>query len=300
MRSVKVPLLPVLALCSLAGPLWAQCSLRTSYRLVTNMSGGTGTAEVHLDSGVVTSGPVVTPGTSSNANSFGCAASVSAVATADYGHLSFVGSGSANNAIGNGVIFRMDEFIGGQPKALFNDRFHVSSSTLPNGTPVVVEFTLELVGGVLIVDSSPLSALSATLRTANGTINLKRTTPGVSVGTINTTVGANVDIVGNLLVTLYANGILGGTPRSATLESDVSASSSIRPLTSGVTLEFCSGASYTRCAPDFDHDGFLTGEDFDAYSDAFVSGNVSADFDADGFVTGDDFDAFVAAFEVGC
>jgi len=250
MRSMKTSCFLVLALCSFAGSALGQCSLRTSYRLVTNMAAGTGTAEVRLDSGVVTAGPVVTPGMSTNANSFGCAATVSAVATADYGHLSFVGTGSANNAPGNGVIFRMDEFIGGQPKALFNDRFHVSSSTLPNGTPVVIEFTLELVGGIMIVDTSPLSALSAALRTTNGTINLKRTTPGVSNGTINSTVGANVDISGNLLVTMYAQGILGGTPRSATLDADVLAFTSIRPLTSGVTLEFCSGASYTRCAAD--------------------------------------------------
>ncbi len=54
------------------------------------------------------------------------------------------------------------------------------------------------------------------------------------------------------------------------------------------------------CPPDFDGDGFLTGDDFDAYVTAFVAGSRAADFDGDGFVTGDDFDAYVVAFSAGC
>ena len=51
---------------------------------------------------------------------------------------------------------------------------------------------------------------------------------------------------------------------------------------------------------DFNNDGFVTGDDFDAFVAAFEAGDAEADFDEDGFVTGDDFDAFVAAFEQGC
>ncbi len=54
------------------------------------------------------------------------------------------------------------------------------------------------------------------------------------------------------------------------------------------------------CPADFNGDGFVTGDDFDAFVIEFEAGNISADFDADGFVTGDDFDAYVLAFEVGC
>ncbi len=54
------------------------------------------------------------------------------------------------------------------------------------------------------------------------------------------------------------------------------------------------------CPADFDGDGFVTGEDFDAYVAAFEAGDLIADFDHDSFVTGEDFDAFVAAFESGC
>lgn len=54
------------------------------------------------------------------------------------------------------------------------------------------------------------------------------------------------------------------------------------------------------CAADFNADGFLTFEDFDAFVAAFESGDASADFDGDGFLTFEDFDAFVTAFESGC
>ncbi len=57
---------------------------------------------------------------------------------------------------------------------------------------------------------------------------------------------------------------------------------------------------FVRCGADFNGDGFVTGDDFDLYSLAFVAGADSADFDGDGFVTGDDFDAYSDAFQAGC
>lgn len=59
-------------------------------------------------------------------------------------------------------------------------------------------------------------------------------------------------------------------------------------------------AFFTICPADFDCDGFVSGDDFDAYVAQFELGNIAADFDHDGFVTGDDFDAYVIAFEGGC
>ncbi len=55
-----------------------------------------------------------------------------------------------------------------------------------------------------------------------------------------------------------------------------------------------------HCPADFDGDGFVAGEDFDAFQAAFEAGSITADFDGDGFVAGEDFDAYVAAFESGC
>ena len=54
------------------------------------------------------------------------------------------------------------------------------------------------------------------------------------------------------------------------------------------------------CFADFNSDGFVSGDDFDAFVERFEAGDSSADINGDTFVSGDDFDAFVAAFEAGC
>ncbi len=59
-------------------------------------------------------------------------------------------------------------------------------------------------------------------------------------------------------------------------------------------------ATLDLCAADFDCNGFVTGDDYDTYVQAFVAGDSSTDYDGNGFVTGDDYDAFVAAFVEGC
>ncbi len=55
-----------------------------------------------------------------------------------------------------------------------------------------------------------------------------------------------------------------------------------------------------QCRADFNQDGFLAGDDFDAYVAAYALGDIRADYDLDGFLTGEDFDAFLVAFELGC
>ncbi|MCC6383336.1 MAG: hypothetical protein IT304_12590 [Dehalococcoidia bacterium] len=54
------------------------------------------------------------------------------------------------------------------------------------------------------------------------------------------------------------------------------------------------------CFADVIADGFVTGEDFDLFVEAFELGDPGADINGDSFVTGEDFDQFVAAFEAGC
>jgi len=54
------------------------------------------------------------------------------------------------------------------------------------------------------------------------------------------------------------------------------------------------------CPSDFNEDGFVSGDDFDAFVAAFELGDASADFNNDTFVSGDDFDGFTLAFEAGC
>lgn len=54
------------------------------------------------------------------------------------------------------------------------------------------------------------------------------------------------------------------------------------------------------CPADFNHDGFVNGDDYDYFANAFESGDPSADMNNDGFVNGDDYDVFATHFEAGC
>jgi len=54
------------------------------------------------------------------------------------------------------------------------------------------------------------------------------------------------------------------------------------------------------CPADFDGNGFVNGDDYDAFATLFDIGHSGADFNGDGFVNGDDYDAFASAFDAGC
>jgi len=54
------------------------------------------------------------------------------------------------------------------------------------------------------------------------------------------------------------------------------------------------------CPADFDGNGFVNGDDFDAFIFHFVNGDPYADFDHNGFTNGDDFDPFIELFFSGC
>ncbi len=54
------------------------------------------------------------------------------------------------------------------------------------------------------------------------------------------------------------------------------------------------------CPADFDQNGFINGDDFDAFIVHFVNGDPHADFDHNGFTNGDDFDPFIERFYGGC
>jgi len=54
------------------------------------------------------------------------------------------------------------------------------------------------------------------------------------------------------------------------------------------------------CQADFDRDGFVSGDDVDAFLLYFTLGSPLADFDRNGFTNGEDFDPFIVRFEAGC
>lgn len=55
-----------------------------------------------------------------------------------------------------------------------------------------------------------------------------------------------------------------------------------------------------QCWADVDGDGYVNGDDYDFFADAFDAGDAVADFNADGFINGDDYDGFAEHFEAGC
>ncbi|MFO0835262.1 MAG: zinc-dependent metalloprotease family protein [Phycisphaerales bacterium] len=54
------------------------------------------------------------------------------------------------------------------------------------------------------------------------------------------------------------------------------------------------------CPADFNHDGFVNGNDYDDFAALFDVADPGADFNHDGFVNGNDYDEFADHFDVGC
>lgn len=54
------------------------------------------------------------------------------------------------------------------------------------------------------------------------------------------------------------------------------------------------------CAADINGDGYVNGNDFDAFAEAFESADETGDFNIDGYVNANDYDAFAQYFEAGC
>ena len=71
-------------------------------------------------------------------------------------------------------------------------------------------------------------------------------------------------------------------------------------VSSSCGTETSDSATLTICPGDLNCDGFVNGDDYDAFASAFEAGDLAADFNHDGFVNGDDYDSFASAFEAGC
>ncbi|MFO0836351.1 MAG: matrixin family metalloprotease [Phycisphaerales bacterium] len=71
-------------------------------------------------------------------------------------------------------------------------------------------------------------------------------------------------------------------------------------VTNGCGSDTSAAASVVVCAADFNCDGFVNGDDYDAFAELFEIADIGADINGDGFVNGDDYDMFAEAFESGC
>lgn len=57
------------------------------------------------------------------------------------------------------------------------------------------------------------------------------------------------------------------------------------------------GTGEYKSVCDFDLNGYVNADDYDAFTAAFVAGDPSADWDCSGYVNGDDIDLFVQYFQ---
>ncbi len=79
------------------------------------------------------------------------------------------------------------------------------------------------------------------------------------------------------------------------------ATGAITPVYTDSNANFQYANSVTfYCPADMNADGFVNGDDYDAFASSFDAADAEADFNGDGFVNGDDYDAFSSAFDAGC
>lgn len=92
--------------------------------------------------------------------------------------------------------------------------------------------------------------------------------------------------------TTMTNQVLGGVPsQTSSMGAIASVDFSTVPFQQFVN---------TGCLADFNADGFVNGDDYDAFAEVFDTGESLADVNRDGFVNGDDYDLFAEAFDGGC
>ena len=215
--------------------------LKTHFRLVNSMSDQTTPGELWVGDGWATVAPLLTHGVNNISNPQGMHSNSDFTASADYGLLRFYGYGSAQSLAPNGLFLRVDEWIGAEPRAQYRDRLHVTSATLPAGTPVVLRFELTLSGSTTLVDSNPYVVISARF-TASHTgpvsyVLLSLTaTPGATSVLFDTAVGDSIDVAGQLQAYIYANGMLNSGPATGSIAADLTAQVDAVPLTAGVSI----------------------------------------------------------------
>ncbi len=231
----------------LALPAAAQTphGLKTHMRLVNSMCDQTSPGEWRGGDGWVAAGPLATRGVNYVTNPYGYFSTCDFTATAEFGRLRFQGSGSAQSGPWCGLFLWVDDWIGAEPRAQYRDRLHVTSATLPAGTPVVLQFQLALSGSTTIVDSNPSAWVAASFLATRyapyAELNLSLSaTPGSTSGLFNAAVGDSIDVNGRLGVTLLANGMLALGPQSASIAADVTAQFDVVPQTPGVTIRYSS------------------------------------------------------------
>jgi len=90
------------------------------------------------------------------------------------------------------------------------------------------------------------------------------------------------------------------TKKLTILSSDPSIPGDFECVLTHVCGTATSATATVVCPGDFDKNGFVNGDDVDAFRYEFILGNEAADVDQNGFVNGDDADYFLDRFVAGC
>ncbi|MFN9976878.1 MAG: hypothetical protein ACK58T_43945, partial [Phycisphaerae bacterium] len=114
------------------------------------------------------------------------------------------------------------------------------------------------------------------------------------------------DVDGRLYCVIQDYRMLGGTVYSDTISANLAASLTVKVLTPGATLSWCSNATYNTCAGDLNIDGLVDDADFQIFASAYnilecadpsMPAGCPADLNSDGFVDDTDFSAFAVAYD---
>jgi len=284
------------------------CGVKNHMRLVNRINNDP-TPELRLDTGwqTIASGTSLdTPGSSTASGPLGYSTG-SWLASSTYGRLAFSGSGNGTNVPGNGIFLWIDEWIGAEPKAQFRDRLTVVSASLPANTPVTIRAVAN-VNGYATCSAPPGQAEESFGATFGGPAGLNMTfsnVGGQKSQDFVVPVGQFRDFFGRINCTIRDQRLLGGTVYSDTIEAQVFATFSLTVLTSGASLQFCSGASFVQCKGDLNSDGFVDDSDFTVFvvaynildcADPSMPAGCPSDLNGDGLVDDADFIAFVSAY----
>lgn len=241
-----VPLLCTV-LVLLTAPLAAQaCGVKGHYNLRNSVPGGPPSGDMRIDTGWQTTVPLVTPNTNSQSNG-ACFSTTSCTTVANYGFLRATASGSAA-ACGSGVSLWLTQWIGGEPTAQFRDTVQVLAPSLPAGTPVQLRGTVQLSGFTQMTGNIPQGNHLARFWVGNSFAASLTNSYGAASVTVTVPVGQSIPINGLLQVDLRIIGVEMGGTSTGSIACDLAATFDLTPLTPGVVLQSCSGASYNGLA----------------------------------------------------
>ena len=256
MKIVSVPALLVCASAVLAPLARAQfqVGLQTQYRLVSTSA----PSELRVDTSFLVAASSLLNSDTNAGSTEGSSTSSSITVSNTYGNMSVTGSGYATNSAARGAFAFIDTPLGGAPYALYQDVFHVNSSTLAVGTAVTINFSE--VFSASFSNTEPIGSqgfgspsfqdilhISDNQGTSRWDVSLDAT--GSASYAFQTHVGDTLNVRGELHGYDFATAnTLQTPPVTATYSFSAAGPLYVDSVSEGVDLTAESGATYTRSA----------------------------------------------------